>query len=371
MKQAGDKKIKVLHVVGRMDRGGTETLIMNLLRVLDRKKFQYDIVEQTLDICDYDEEIESLGSIIYRCPTISITNLISYRQWWKKFFKEHPEYRIVHGHSRGSAPIYLDEAKKAGCIAIAHCHNNSYGLGIKGLIRKIWQLPLKTIADYNFACSNEAGISQYGRDSEFTVIKNGIPAKEFRYNPETRNRLRKQMGLEDCFVVGNVARFEEQKNHILLLKIFNEIVKIKPNAKLLLVGNGSLEKKIEKKVNEYSLKEKVIFAGICTNVNELLQAMDVFLLPSLFEGLGIVNIEAQASGLPCFVSDTVSLDAKITDLMHYLPLKSSADIWAKQIVNLYDSFQDRRDTFDDIVSSGYDINTTSEWLQDFYLTLSK
>ena len=167
------EKIYVLHVVGRMDRGGTETLLMNLLRTVDRSVFQFDFVEQTQDKCDYDEEIIRLGSKIYRCPTISPTNLNSYRSWWKSFFDKHKEYRIVHGHSRGSAPIYLDEANKADRVTIANCHSNSHGKGVKGAIRYLWQLPLRSIADYNFACSYDSAISQFGKKSEFKVIKNG------------------------------------------------------------------------------------------------------------------------------------------------------------------------------------------------------
>lgn len=370
MKTQKTNAVKVLHVVGQMNRGGTEALLMNLLRCTDRGQFQYDFVEQTQGKCDYDEEIEALGGKIFRCPTISLRNLHTYRLWWRNFFREHPEYRIVHGHSRGSAPIYFAEAKKAGCITIAHCHNNSFGLGLKGFVRKVWQTPLRTIADYNFACSYESGVSQYGAKGKFTVIKNGILAEKYRWNPETRECLRQKMGIEDSLVIGNVARFEEQKNHKFLIEIFYELQKIRPDAKLMLVGRGTLENEIRAQVRSLHLEDKVIFMGLRSDVYDLLQAMDIFLLPSHFEGLPVSMIEAQASGIVCVVSDTVKApEAKVTDLIYSISLQNTAKQWAEEILKIYSQHGDRRDTYEEIVSSGFDIHSTAEWLQNFYLNI--
>lgn len=367
-----DEPIRVLHVVGQMNRGGTETFLMNLLRTTDRSRFQYDFVEQTTDSCDYDDEITMLGGKIYRCPTIHPKRLHIYRVWWRNFLKAHPEYRIIHGHSRGSAPIYLDEANKAGRITILHCHNNSFGLGIKGVIRQIWQKSLKTIADYNFACSYESGISQFGKSGEFKVIKNGIYSERFAWNPETRNKVRKEFKFDDAFVLGNVARFEEQKNHSFLIEVFNEVQKTQPNVILLLIGKGTLEPQIRKQVSKLGLDDKVVFAGLRSDVNELLQAMDAFVLPSHFEGLGIVNIEAQAAGLPCFVSaKVVPPEAKVTDLLHYIPLDAGAKEWALQILDNSISVEERRNTTKEIVEAGFDIHTTAEELEHFYCTVAK
>lgn len=364
--------IKVLHVVGQMNRGGTETLLMSLLKATDRSQFQYDFVEQTPLPCDYDDELLSYGSIIYRCPTISPTNLRRYRLWWRRFFEEHPEYWIVHGHSRGSAPLYLDEANRAGRVTILHCHNNSFGLGIKGLIRKVWQTPLKTIADYNFACSYESGVSQFGKNGVFRVIKNGILTERFAWDPEKRKTVREAFGLKDRFVIGNVARFEAQKNHSFLIDIFHEVRKLCPEARLLLVGHGTYEEQIREKVKGLGLEDKVIFAGLRSDVNELLQAMDVFVLPSHFEGLGIVNIEAQAACLPCYVSArVVPPEAKVTELLHYVPLEAGAAEWARQIVAGYIPPEERRDTTAEIAAAGFDIHTTAEELAAFYRTAAK
>lgn len=361
------KIIHVLHVVGRMDRGGTEALLMSLLHTVDRSRFQFDLVEQTQDECDYDQEILSLGSKIYRAPHISPTSLGSYRKWWRDFYREHPEYRIIHGHSRGSAPIYLDEAKKAGRITILHCHNNSHGRGISGAVRYVWQLPLRKMADHNFACSHDSGISQFGRNSTFQVIKNGIRTEQFTWNKQTRQTIRKEFGLGDHLVVGNAARFVEQKNHTFLIQIFHELQMIEPRARLLLLGQGPLEAQVREQIKNLGIEDKVIFAGIRSDVNAVMQAMDVFVLPSLFEGLGIVNIEAQAAGLPCFVSDkVVPPEVDITDLMNHIPLEADPKEWARQILDGVVPPEDRRDTSREIFASGFDIKSTCQWLCEFY-----
>lgn len=362
-----DNKIKVLHVVGRMDRGGTEALLMSLLHTIDRDRYQFDFVEQTEDECDYDQEILGLGSKIYRCPNISSESIKKYREWWKEFFTEHPEYAIIHGHSRGSAPIYLDEANKAGRTTIMHCHNNSHGKGVKGAIRYVWQLPLRKIGKYNFACSYDSGVSQFGKNGTFEVIKNGIISERFAWNPDIREKKRKELGIENSFVIGNVARFVEQKNHVFLIKVFNEVQKLNPDSKLMLVGEGPLEKDVRKQIKELGIEDKVIFTGVRSDVNELMQAMDAFLLPSYFEGLGIVNIEAQAAGLPCFVSDKViPPEVDITELMHHIPLEESPKEWAVKILDGRIKTEDRKERCEDIVNAGYDIKATAERLCEFY-----
>lgn len=360
--------IRVLHVVGQMNRGGTEALLMTLLRMTDREMFRYDFVEQTMQRCDYDDEIVGLGGNIFRCDAINPLHLKKYRMWWQEFFKQHPEYRIIHGHSRGSAPIYLDEANRAGRITVMHCHNNSFGFGVKGLIRKIWQSPLKSIADYNFACSYESGVSQFGKNGEFTVIKNGIDTPRFIFDSKTRQGVREELGIEGDFIVGNVARFEQQKNHSFLMDIFYEIQKLKPNAKLMLVGGGTLEEDIRKKAEKLGIAEKVIFMGVRSDVADLMQAMDVFVLPSHFEGLGIVNIEAQAAGLPCFVSaDVVPPEAKVTDLLQYIPLSAGAEAWAEKIIAGAVRSEERRNTRNEIIRAGFDIHSTAAELEKFYI----
>lgn len=361
------EKINVLHVVGRMDYGGTEALLMNLLRSMDTEWFQYDFVEQTPNPCAHDAEILSLGGKIFRCPHISLTNMKKYRRWWRNFLQEHPEYRIIHGHSRGSGPIYMDEAKKAGRITIAHCHSNSYGRGTRGLARRIWQLPLHNIADYNFACSEGAGISQYGKNGSFHVIKNGIQSELFRWNPLVREKVRRSFQLNDEFVLGNVARFENPKNHEFILKVFSAIHKRIPDSRLMLVGDGSKRELIHGLADKLQIEDSIIYTGVRSDVYELLQAMDVFVFPSLYEGLPLSCVEAQAAGLPTYISaDVVAGEVKVTDLVEFISLNKTAQEWADIIINGQINIEERRDTSREIMEKGFDIGTTARWLEEFY-----
>lgn len=367
-----EDRIRVLHVVGQLDRGGTETLLMNMLRVLDRSRFQFDFVEQTQKRCDYDDEIEALGGRLYRCPTIYLKSLSSYRSWWRDFFLAHPEYRIVHGHSRGSAPIYLREANRAERITIMHCHSVSFDEGrLPGPIRYVWQIPLRWIADYNFACSRGAGVSQFGRNGRFEIIKNGIIPELYAWDPEIRAKVRKELGVKDSLVLGNVARIEKQKNHGFLLQIFQEIKRIHPNSKLLIAGKGSKEAEIRAKAAEYGVLEDVIFVGARDDVYNYYQAMDVFVLPSLFEGFPLVLVEAQSSGVPCFVSDTVTQEAAVTDLVRFLPLSMPPGQWAEEILSGASSGAGRRDRRDEIIRAGYDIRSTVDRLCVFYTDVTR
>ena len=361
-------KTHVLHVVGEMNYGGTEAFLMNLLRSVDREKYQFDFVEQTPKSCAYDAEILALGSRIYRCPHISLTSLGAYRKWWRDFFAEHLEYQIIHGHSRGSAPIYMDEAHRADRIVIAHCHSSSYGLGLSGLKRRLWQLPLKKLGDYNFACSTDAGISQYGKHSTFQVINNGVITSRFAWNNQFRKEIREQYQVKDDeFLVGNVARFETPKNHAFLVNIFSELIEKKPNAKLLLVGTGSLEKQLRGQIEEKGIMEHVIFAGSRTDVYKYYQAMDAFVLPSHYEGLPLVMIEAQTAGLPCFTSaKVVAPECRITELVQFIPLEYPSEKWAEIILQTVSAQPQRKDHSQEVRNAGFDIEDTAKYLCDFY-----
>ena len=361
-------KIHVLHVVGKMAYGGTEALLMNLLRIVDRDQFQFDFVEQVQDACVHDPEILSLGSKIYRCPRIKPTNLGAYRKWWRDFYAEHPEYQIIHGHSRGSGPIYMDEAHKAGRIVIAHCHSSSYGKGLSGAARHLWQIPLKKLGDYNFACSKDAGLSQYGKRATFQVINNGIISRWFSLDQQARESVRRQYEIpDDALVIGNVARFETPKNHLFLIRIFNALHRLHPDSRLLLVGSGSLEAQIRSLVSQLGLTGSVILAGSHSDVPRFYQAMDVFLLPSLYEGLPLVMIEAQAAGLPCFTSDkVVAPECKVTDLVHFIPLENTPEQWADAIMETLASGFQREDRAAEVRAAGFDIEDTANYLCDFY-----
>ena len=201
-------------------------------------------------------------------------------------------------------------------------------------------------------------------------MNNAVDASLFRYNESTRIEVRRELGINDSTVlIGHVGRFNTQKNHKFLIDIFKEINKINPDSVLVLTGNGNLEDKIRNQVKELDLEGKVIFTGVRSDVNRLLQGFDVFLFPSLFEGLSVILIETQASGTPCLTSTAVSRQTEISDVIEFYPLEESAENWAKKALEL--SQKDKKDTFDQIASSGYDITTNAQWLESFYLENNK
>lgn len=366
-----DQQIRILHVIGRMNRAGAETMIMNLYRKIDRNKIQFDFVVHTEEKCDFDDEILSLGGKIYRVPRFKGSNILLYKRAWNNFFKEHKEYKIIHGHIGSSAAIYLKIAKKYGLYTIAHSHNTEMGEGIKGLMYKVFSYPTRYIADYFFACSDLAGLYRYGKKvvdgKNYSILKNTINSEEFIYNESIRIEKRKELGIKNELVIGNVARFNVQKNHKYLIEIFRLINEKDSNTILLLVGDGEEKQFILEKINEYNLNNKVIFTGVRDDVNDIMQAMDVFVFPSLYEGLGVVLIEAQASGLPCIISKNIPNEACISDLVEKVDITTSdLQRWCNIILNK--KKYKRRDMKDVLYQSGYDVNLEIDRLQKFYIS---
>lgn len=366
-----DQQIRILHVIGRMNRAGAETMIMNLYRKIDRNKIQFDFVVHTEEKCDFDDEILSLGGKIYRVPRFKGNNILSYKRAWNNFFKKHKEYKIIHGHIGSSAAIYLKIAKKYGLYTIAHSHNTEMGEGIKGLMYKVFSYPTRYIADYFFACSDLAGICRYGKNiihqKNYSLLKNAIDCEEFSYDESIRIKKRKEFGIEEKFVLGNVARFNVQKNHEYLIEIFKLITQEDENAVLMLVGDGERKKIIANKINQYKLNDKVIFTGVREDVNDIMKAMDVFIFPSLYEGLPVTLIEAQASGLPCLISDTITDEVCITPLVEKLPINKDQMMWVNRIKSL--KGYEHKNFLEDIKKMGYDIDSSVLNLEKFYLDI--
>lgn len=367
--------IRILHVIGIMNRGGAETMIMNLYRNIDRTKVQFDFVENSFEPAAFDEEIRELGGRIYRCMHYNGKNHFAYVRWWKQFFREHAgEFAAVHGHLGSTAAIYLSEAKKAGIYTIAHSHNTNR-LTLSGVLYQTYAYPTRYIADFFFGCSVDAGISRYGKKvcsnpDKFTVLNNAIETEKFAFNPDVRTRMRGQLGLEGKTVIGHVGRFEQQKNHVFLIQIFEQIHKQNPNAVLLLVGDGTLRSETEEQVRLAGLEEHVIFAGVQERVCDYYQAMDIFVLPSWYEGLGIVAVEAQTSGLPCVISDKVSQECIVTEnLVTVCNLQDSAGKWSAHILSRCNTVRSNRSQ--EVKKNGYDIFATAKWLEDFYVKVGE
>ncbi|MCH5186272.1 MAG: glycosyltransferase, partial [Oscillospiraceae bacterium] len=230
--------MRVLQVFGRLDCGGAETMLMNLYRNTDREKVQFDFVMHTTDECYYSEEIRNLGGKIYSVPRFNVLNIFSYIKAWKDFFKEHNEYKLIHAHMYSTASIYLRTAKKNGIKTIAHSHSTSNGKGMDAIIKNLFQLPIRYIADNLFACSLGAGEWLYGkkacRQDNFYILNNAIDTKRFVYDENIRNKLRRELDIENKFAIICVGRFSEVKNHKFLVKIFKETVSRHENSVLLL-----------------------------------------------------------------------------------------------------------------------------------------
>lgn len=368
---ANPSKIRVLHVIGNMNCGGAETLIMNLYRKLDRSVYQFDFVVHSEDAGYYDNEIISLGGKIYRTRKFNGINLSSYIRFWKEFFKKHPEYMIIHGHIHSSAFIYLWEAKKANRITIAHSHSTKYyKFTIKSFLHRIICYPLRYFVEYFFACSVQAGRDRFGEKSihsdHFWVVRNGIDSDKYEFSHQIRQSIRKQSELADNnFVIGHVGRFTQQKNHKFIVKIFEILLKKDDSAILWLFGEGECEGEIRELIHEKNMDQKVKFWGVKSDIWNYMQAMDAFVFPSLNEGFGNVLMEAQASGLHCVVSDCLPPEADLgIQLINRLSLKSNPEQWADVILSLKGEKRPLCSTY--IKENGYDSMTIVKKLQDFY-----
>ena len=294
-----NQPIRVLHIVTIMNRGGLETMLMNYYRNIDRKKIQFDFVVHRSEKGAYDDEIMSLGGRILHVPPIQLKNILSYKKTLGAIFIDNPEYRIVHSHidSLSALPLYI--AKKTGVpIRIAHSHNSNFDTDSKKIIRNLAKRLIKYQATDIVGCSTDAIKFMFGNSAkDYRLISNAVDVTQFGFDQKIRIRIRKEFNYnDDDFIVGHVGRFEAQKNHDYLLEIFNEVFRLNNHAKLMLVGDGLLKKQIEAKAKELGISSKVIFTGNRTDVSYLMQAMDVFLMPSLYEGLPVVAIEAQISG---------------------------------------------------------------------------
>lgn len=367
--------LRILHVVGIMGRGGTETLIMNLYRKMDRDKVQFDFMVHSKEKGSYDDEIRSLGGKIYYISHYNGINHFTYVKEWNTFFRDHSEYSIIHGHMRSTAAIYLKIAKKNNIIAIAHSHNTgSRGSLLEKFVKKFMQYPIRYLADYFFACSLQAGIWLFGkkicRSNSFRILNNAIDSSAFVFCENIRKQKRKELNIENRFAIGHVGNFDPQKNHSFLIDIFDNICKKNEECLLFLVGGGdlALKKDIKKKVMQKGLTQKVQFLGSRSDVNELLNAFDVFLFPSHHEGLGIVAVEAQANGLQCVLSDAIPQEVEVSDHVEFISLKKSADFWSDRVL-AYKTNYERVDMQENIIEAGYDINDIAQWLAGFYLNL--
>lgn len=359
--------LRVLQVVTKMDRCGLETLLMNYYRNIDREIIQFDFLTHREEHGQYDDEIEQLGGNIYHVPHLNPLNP-GYYKALDDFFRTHP-YNIVHSHLDCTSTFPLRAAKKAGVpYRIAHIHSTSQDKDFKYPIKMLSKKMMPYYATDFFACGEVAGKWAFP-GKKFVVMKNAIDTAKYMPNVSIRSKVRKEFNLENEFLVGHVGRFAPPKNHTFLLKIFSEFKRIEPSAKLMLVGGGDREPDIIQEAERLGIISDVIFTGVRADVNELMQAMDVFVLPSLYEGLPVTMVEAQAAGLPCVISDKVPMECAIVDgLVKSVALSDDLSIWVDALQKAKNI--ERRDHTQEISEKGYDIKQAADWLKNYYISLS-
>ena len=363
--------IRVLHILHSMNRGGAENAIMNYYRHIDRKKVQFDFLLTEPSKCQFEDEILSLGGRVFRVPLLTIKNPLPYLTGVWRFYKSHPEYRIVHSHTSSKSVFPLLIAKFTGIpIRICHSHGSRSEVGINGKIRNFLKPFLKTVATHFVACGHNAAEWLFGdhflEKGKVVFFPNVIEASHFDYDEKVRGSIRRSFGIKDSTVVlGCTARFSTVKNHSFLLSLFKEFHNRMTDSVLLLVGDGELRDEIKVLISSLGIKDSVIMPGVVSNVSDYEQAMDFFLLPSINEGIPLSLIEAQVSGLSCFVSEGVPLESDKTGLVSFLPLSEGPDYWASLIADKINYH--RCSHLDDIVKAGYDAPTSANKLEQFYL----
>lgn len=371
------KRVKVLLFVDRMRHGGIQQFLVENIKHMNKNKVQIDVL--TLDDGqDYplEDTIKDLGCNYYKLKGVWInkpTDYIKYAKEIDNFFKEHNDYKVVHMNASSKNFLLLKYAKKYNVkIRIVHSHSRDFQTEniIKKVVGNILKVPMRKYATDYFACSYLAGEWLFGKknmkNGKVKLIHNAVDYEKFKFNKEVRAKIRKEFSIKNNeTLIGHVGRFTLPKNHTFLIDIFNEMVKQNKKVKLIMVGIGEKEEEIKQKVKELNIEDKVIFAGFRTDVNDIMQAMDVFLLPSLYEGLPVVGVEAQAAGLPSFTSkDVVTDEVKITKALDFISLDESPKHWATTILN---SNLSRKDTKKEIKKAGYFIEDTAKELVNFYL----
>lgn len=360
--QKKKEPIRVLHILTGLTNGGAETFIMNMYRQIDREKILFDFLLRSDDNV-YKDELERMGSKVYvtsSFPRHFIRNAIE----TSSFFKNH-SYDIVHVHANALLYMFaLKCAKKNGVkCRIMHSHNTAM-LQMKLLpLHNFNKKRIHNLATDYFACSDDAGKWMFS--GEYTVVNNAINISDFEFNGEKRKKLREQFGIkQNDLVIGHVGRFQEQKNHTFLVDIMSEVVKEQPNSKLVLIGDGDLRASIEEKVKNMGLLNNILFLGARNDVRNLMNIFDLFVLPSIYEGMPLVLIEALGNGLKILSSEAVPNFNIFNEAITTLNLSAGADYWAKEIL---ETNVERLDMKKNIKIAGFDIVEEAKKLQEFYI----
>ena len=364
--------IRVLQIIGIVAGGGVEAVIMNYYEHIDRTKVQFDFIVHNDNKIDITQKVEAMGGKVYKV-TPYYKNPIAFMHGIYKVIRDH-HYRIVHSNMNTLSAFPLFAAWVAGApVRILHNHSTSSPGETKRNIMKFMLRPFaRLFANHYLACSRLAGEWMYGRkmmdSGKVTIVNNAIDLKKYAFNPQKRKILRKELGLADEFVIGHVGRFMFQKNHEFLIDVFAEAYKKNLHMALLLVGDGPLRPAMEEKVRKLGLTGHVKFLGLRNNVQDFYHVMDLFILPSHYEGLPVVGVEAQANGLLCLFSTKVTKETRLTHSAQFLDLEAGASMWAEGIISL--KCERNKKAGDELRQAGFEINKETEKLVKFYIELS-
>lgn len=372
MKNIKQEPIRIAQVIGKWVGGGVEAVVMNYYRHIDKSKIQFDF------ICDDDstnipyEEIEKLGGKVILIPPYQ--KLFKYHKELKRVLKE-GNYKIVHSHINTLSVFSLFAAKCAKVpVRIAHSHSTTNKKEKKkNLMKQVLKPFSKLFATDYMCCSELAGRWLFGDklydEGKIYLLNNAIDLQKFEYNEKIREEVRKELNIdEETFVIGHIGRFVEQKNHSFLIDIFDELQKQRPNSILMLVGQGPLQDAIKAKVEQLGLKNKVLFLGQRNDATRLYQAMDVFVLPSLYEGLPVVGVEAQAAGLLCIFSDDMTKETKVLDSTKFISLAERRKEWSNIIQEQFMTYQ-RKNTAEELIKNRFSIEKEAKCLEEKYKEL--
>lgn len=368
-------KKKVLHVSGSLGMGGVETIVMNIVRGIDKEKYEIAVLVYGNDKGEFENEFEELGGKILRVDSPG-NNYIKFYKDVKNMINKNGPFDIIHSHTLHNSGIILKVAYSLNIpIRIAHAHDNLSHLK-EPLVKRFYQfLMKKNLNKYStklLACSRDAGNYLFG-EKEFSdtgeIILNGIDIEKFLFNEKKRYELRSELNIKNEYVIGHVGRFEEQKNQLFLLEIFKEVTEHNSNVKLLLIGDGSLKEQIVKKINQLNLNDFVILTGTRKDTHNLFSTMDLFVLPSIHEGLGIVLIEAQANGLTCIAEKgVVPEEAVILNSFVYLEQNIGKKQWIKSVIEKL-SHNRQKNPEEIIVNKGYSVEDLPHKIQNLYSKL--
>lgn len=369
-------KIKVLQVIGTLHIGGAENVAMNLYRYIDRDKFEFHYLVYSSNVEGYEKEVLELGGKVIRLKRKG-GNDRAFQKALCQIMKDN-QYDIVHSHLMFHNAIVMKCAYKVGIKnRISHAHstknklcNSYFECFLQFLYQSLSRAQIQKYATHYIACGADAGDFLYGKklfEKKGKVLNNGINIDQFNYNPEVRKKIREKYNLSDRYVYGNAAHFIPLKNHKFLLNVFQKIKKVQDNAYLILMGDGELKEEIENEVVQMGLKESVLFTGNISNVNEILQALDMFIMPSVYEGLPLSLIESQAAGLRCVVSDSITKELDVCGLLQFLPLEKGTDYWAEKCLEY--SKYDRVSTKELIRDAGYDVKKNGEDVGEWYINM--